>query len=85
MRTSMAIEKPVRVNNHGMISIPAEIRKKYGIKDGDRVYVLEDEDGIKIIPIEDIETLRKKIHATTAEIFDLMATERRKELELEKG
>jgi AbrB family looped-hinge helix DNA binding protein len=80
----MAIEKPVKVNNHGMISIPAEIRKKYGIKDGDKVYVLEDEDGIRIIPIVDIDVLRRKININTADMLEFMDKERKKELEIEK-
>lgn len=80
----MAIEKSVKVTNHGMISIPADIRKKYMIKDGDRVYVLEDEDGIKVIPIEHIPVLRKRINMTSKEMLEFMEQERRKELELEK-
>ncbi len=81
----MAIEKPVKVNNHGMISIPAEIRRKYGIKDGDRIYVLEDEDGIRIIPIVDIDVLRREINMNTVEMLEFMAKERKKELEIEKA
>ncbi len=81
----MAIEKPVKVNNHGMISIPAEIRRKYGIKDGDRIYVLEDEDGIRIIPIVDIDVLRRKINMNTVEMLEFMAKERKEELEIEKA
>ena len=37
------VEKVVKVTNKGMISIPAEIRKKHNIKDGDYVLVEEDE------------------------------------------
>ncbi len=49
------IEKSVKVTNKGMISIPAMIRKKYKIKDGDYVLIKEDEDGIiRLIPIESI-------------------------------
>ncbi|MHA1130288.1 MAG: AbrB/MazE/SpoVT family DNA-binding domain-containing protein [Candidatus Helarchaeota archaeon] len=54
-------EKVVKVTNNGMISIPAEIRKKHKIKDGDFVLVKEDENGEIIInPIESVESLRKK-------------------------
>ncbi|HMF34454.1 MAG TPA: AbrB/MazE/SpoVT family DNA-binding domain-containing protein [Candidatus Lokiarchaeia archaeon] len=39
------------MTNHGMISIPAPLRKKYGFKDGDEVLVMDDVDGfIKIYP-----------------------------------
>jgi AbrB family looped-hinge helix DNA binding protein len=49
-----------KVFNKGQIVIPAMLRKKYGIKIGDRVNIVEDEDGIKIIPFKNeksIETL----------------------------
>lgn len=81
----MTIEKPVKVTNHGMISIPAEIRKKYGIKDGDRVYVIEDENGIRVIPIMDMSVLREKVHMTTESMLDFMEKARRRELEIEKA
>ncbi|NMC05198.1 MAG: AbrB/MazE/SpoVT family DNA-binding domain-containing protein [Candidatus Lokiarchaeota archaeon] len=81
----MTIEKPVKVTNHGMISIPAEIRKKYGIKDGDRVYVIEDENGIRVIPIMDMSVLREKVHMTTARMLDFMEKARKRELEIEKA
>ena len=54
-------EKVVKVTNNGMISIPAEIRKKHAIKDGDFILVKEDENGeITLKPIESVESLRKK-------------------------
>jgi len=54
-------EKVVKVTNNGMISIPAEIRKKHEIKDGDFVLVKEDANGeITLNPIESVESLRKK-------------------------
>jgi AbrB family looped-hinge helix DNA binding protein len=68
-----------------MISIPAEIRKKYGIKDGDKVYVIEDENGIRVIPIMDISVLREKIHMTTASMLAFMEKARTRELEIEKA
>ncbi len=62
------IEKSVKVTNKGMISIPADIRKKYNISDGDYVIVKEEKNGvINIIPIESVESLRKR--GPTAEEF----------------
>ena len=77
-------EKAVKVTNKGMISIPAAIRKKHNISDGDYIIVKEEEDGvIKLIPIESIESLRKQ--ALTAEEFKAIYNESRKEdLELER-
>lgn len=76
-------EKVVKVTNKGMISIPAEIRKKYNISDGDYVLVKEEKNGeIKIIPIESEESLRKK--GLTIEEFRKVFNQSRKEdMELE--
>jgi AbrB family looped-hinge helix DNA binding protein len=76
-------DKVVKVTNKGMISIPAEIRKKYNISDGDYMLVTEAENGdIKIIPIESEESLRKK--GLTIEEFRKVFNQSRKEdMELE--
>ncbi|MHA1679903.1 MAG: AbrB/MazE/SpoVT family DNA-binding domain-containing protein [Promethearchaeota archaeon] len=78
----MTFSKSVTVTNRGMISIPAELRRKYNIKDGDKISVIEDEEGIKIIPIEDLETLRNK-GIPAREMMDIMKKARKEELELE--
>lgn len=78
------VEKPVKVTNKGMISIPAFIRKKYNIKDGDFVIVREEEDGsIKIIPIESIESLRKRA-STVEESREVFHQSRKEDREMEK-
>ena len=53
----MIFKKTVKVTNRGMITLPAYLRKKFDIKDGDHISIIEDEDGRKIIPIEDIKSL----------------------------
>jgi len=71
-------EKVVKVTNKGMILIPAEIRKKYNISDGDYVLIKEEKNGeIKIIPIESEESLRKK--GLTTEEFREVFNQSRKE------
>jgi AbrB family looped-hinge helix DNA binding protein len=71
-------EKVVKVTNKGMILIPAEIRKKYNISDGDYVLIKEEKNGeIKIIPIESEESLRKK--GLTTEEFREIFNQSRKE------
>ncbi len=71
-------EKVVKVTNKGMILIPAEIRKKYKISDGDYVLIKEEKNGeIKIIPIESEESLRKK--GLTTEEFREIFNQSRKE------
>jgi len=39
----------VKVSRKGQVVIPAEIRRKYGIKN--KVVIRADEDGVKIIPV----------------------------------
>lgn len=78
------IEKSVKVTNKGMISIPAAIRKKYNINDGDYVVVREDEDGtLRLIPIESIESLRKRA-LTIDESREIYKQSRKEDKELEK-
>ena len=41
----------VNISNHGRITIPSEIRKKYGWRDGDKVIIIDHPlEGIKILP-----------------------------------
>ncbi|HEY0090797.1 MAG TPA: AbrB/MazE/SpoVT family DNA-binding domain-containing protein [Candidatus Lokiarchaeia archaeon] len=78
------IEKIVKVTNKGMISIPAEIRKKYNISDGDYVLVKEEEnEEIKIIPIESEESLRKR-GLTVEEFRKVLDQSRKEDLEQER-
>ena len=39
------------VTKRGQTVVPAYIRKKYGIKEGDTLVWLEDVDGIKVVPV----------------------------------
>ncbi len=78
------VEKPVKVTNKGMISIPAAIRKKYNINDGDYILVKEDENkGIQLIPIESIESLRNKA-LTLEESREIFRQSRQEDMELER-
>ncbi len=64
-------EKKVTITNKGMISIPAAFRKSYGLKDGDKVLIIEDEGTLKIIPLKDIDELRRKSY-NKKEMLDQM-------------
>lgn len=66
-----------------MITIPASIRKKYGLKDGDQVMVVEDEGMLKIIPIQSIKSLQNR-SITTKEMIEILKRSREEELELEE-
>lgn len=39
------------VNRNLKITIPHNLRKKFGIKKGTKVYFIDEKDGIKIFPI----------------------------------
>lgn len=72
----------VKVTNRGMITIPAELRKKYNLKDGDQVMIVEDEDRLKIIPIRSTKDLQS-ISVSADELIDVIKKSREDELELE--
>lgn len=78
----MIFEKTVKVTNRGMICIPASLRKKYNIKDGDRISIIEDENGMRIIPIEDIDSLRRR-SISAKKMLKIMEEAKKEELELE--
>ena len=61
----------------------SEIRKKYDIKDGDYIVVKEEDNGIiKLIPIEDISSLRNRAR-TIEESREIFKQSRREDRELE--
>jgi AbrB family looped-hinge helix DNA binding protein len=66
-----------------MITIPASLRKKYGLQDGDQVIVVEDEGLLKIIPLESIKSLQNR-SVTTKEMLEILKRSREEELELEE-
>ena len=78
----MTLDRIVKVTNRGMVTIPASLRKKYGLQDGDQVIVVEDEGMLKIIPIKSIKSLQKR-SVTTKEMLVILKRSREEELELE--
>ncbi len=75
-------EKKVKITNKGMISIPAAFRRSYGLKDGDKVLIIEDEGTLKIIPLKDIDELRRKSY-NSKEMLDQMKKSKIEELSRE--
>ncbi|TXT53914.1 MAG: hypothetical protein BAJALOKI2v1_840022 [Promethearchaeota archaeon] len=75
--------KKVKVKNQGMIRIPAELRKKFDIKDGDYVIFQEDERGDFVLKkIESEVKIREK--ALDIEKFkEVYKKSRQEDLELE--
>jgi len=72
----------VKVTNKGMITIPAKLRKKHNIKDGDEVAVIEDENGIRLIKVYPLDELRKHSYSSK-ELKKMMEESRKEDLELE--
>ena len=75
-------EKKVTITNKGMITIPAAFRKSYGLKDGDKVLIIEDEGTLKIIPLQDTDELKKNSY-TIKEMLDQMKKSKTEELSRE--
>ena len=67
----------VRVGKKGQIVIPAEIRRRYGIRD--RVVVVTGEDGIRIVPLAPLEYLYGVDGDSMREVAREIVRERRKE------
>ncbi len=77
------LSKSVKIVNHGMINIPAPIRKRFGLKDGDNVMLVVDEEGfIKVYPIESIGQIRARSF-TTREMINQLNRTRQEDLERE--
>ncbi len=72
-------EKTVTVTNQGMITIPAAFRKSFGLKDGDKVLVVEDEGSLKLIPLKNEEEIRKNTY-TKAEILNQMKKSKKEDI-----
>ena len=76
----------VNISNHGRITIPSEMRKKYGWEDGDKVIIIDHPlEGIKILPY----LLEKKLQSilnmeTSIKIIEEISKERKQEIENEK-
>ncbi|MGQ9760228.1 MAG: AbrB/MazE/SpoVT family DNA-binding domain-containing protein, partial [Candidatus Methanomethylicaceae archaeon] len=70
-----------KVTSKSMVTIPVEIMRKYGIKEGMRVKFIETEAGILVIPIPSLKDLRGIDHqdarAITEGIRELEAEHRR--------
>ncbi len=77
----------VNISNHGRITIPSEIRKKYGWKDGDKVIILDHPlEGIKILPHLSDKKMRSILDKEVGiKIIEEISKERKKEIENEKN
>ena len=76
----------VNISNHGRITIPSVIRKKYGWKDGDKVIIFDHPlEGIKILPHLSDKKMQSILDIETGiKIIEEISKERKKEIEIEK-
>ena len=76
----------VNISNHGRITIPSEIRKKYGWKDGDKIIIIDHPlEGIKILPYLSDKKIQSILDEETGiKIVEEISKERKNEIEKEK-
>ncbi len=76
----------IKLSNHGRITIPSGIRKKYGWKDGDKVIIIDHPlEGIKILPHLSDKKMQSILDTETGiKIIEEISKERKKEIEIEK-
>lgn len=70
----------VKISKKGMISLPAELRKKFNLKAGDTLEIVEGPDGLLIVPVVPLESLIDETQSdTTIKLIQELENERRKE------
>jgi AbrB family looped-hinge helix DNA binding protein len=73
----------VKITNHGMITIPLQIRKDFHLKPGSSLALIEDEGHLIIVPLVDIEEMRPNF-VNSEDMRQSMKEEHTIEMELEK-
>ncbi len=51
----------MRLNSKGQVTIPAPLRQKYGLHEGDEVSVIEDGDTLRIVRSEESQTRGQRL------------------------
>ncbi|HEY9246540.1 MAG TPA: AbrB/MazE/SpoVT family DNA-binding domain-containing protein [Candidatus Methanoperedens sp.] len=79
----------IRISRRGQIVIPADIRKKYDLKDGEMLFIEDDEGVIKLKPRTKLRSLcgtwpELNIEIITKEIIEDREHEKEIEEEMEK-
>ena len=65
----MELTETATVTSRSMINIPAAIRRKYGIKEGDRVAFIETDAGLTLVRIPPLKELYGADRAHRSEIL----------------
>ena len=78
----MAVKYTSTVTEKGMITLPADMRRKYSIKRGSKVKLMEEGKGILVVPIPKFEDLFG-IDPSMKEVAKAISEGRREEIEHE--
>jgi AbrB family looped-hinge helix DNA binding protein len=71
----------VKVNSKGQVTIPAQLRERHGLHEGDEVDVVEDGDNLRIVRVEDSQTRgRQLVHRMRGRATTSMTTDQLLEL-----
>lgn len=73
----------IKIQHHGRIKIPKDLKKRYNLNEGDEVLLLEDEGTLRIIPIHSEDELRKDSY-NREEMKRITGKIRQQELKREK-
>jgi len=85
MKTGRRMTEYVTVTERGMTTIPARLKRKYGIKSGMKLEVVEEEKGILFVPIPKLEDLYGVDGDLALEMIKELKAEKRKEIEHDKA
>lgn len=82
----MVMAETGKVTSKSMVNIPAKIRKKYGIKEGDELAFVETEGGVMLVPLLSMKELFGIDRAHRKDLLEMareLERERRKEAQRE--
>ncbi len=86
-KVGQAVRQPARVDRHGRIVIPAEIRQELGLEPGVAVTFSVQDGGLKVTTVrEAIQRVQERVHerlGDTTGLLDEFLAERRREAENE--
>ena len=72
------------VTSRGQTVVPSDIRKRYNIQEGDRLIWLEDETGIRVIPVPKDPIAALKGRGKGEALTDKLLAERQRDREREQ-
>jgi AbrB family looped-hinge helix DNA binding protein len=78
----MTTKEIVKITRRGMITIPLGLRKKFNLKIGSSVALIEDEGKLTLIPLKDVEVLREEF-ISKKEMAEIIDQTDKEEMELE--